>query len=78
MADLLREDFINSLPQPLYVKLWSSYWPLVEVCVETGLGKIDVCGMYDNIEFGRVTSLRDANWNEVDLEECYVQEGEDV
>lgn len=46
MSDLLNIDLINSLPQPLWVsrkgKGW--WWPVYDICVETGLVRIDVCG----------------------------------
>ena len=46
MTDLLNMELINSLPQPLWVsrngKDW--WWPVYDICVETGLVRIDVCG----------------------------------
>jgi hypothetical protein len=46
MSDLLNMELINSLPQPLWVssngKDW--WWPVYDICVETGLVRIDVCG----------------------------------
>lgn len=47
MADLLNMDLINSLPQPLWGsengKDW--WWPIVDIDVESGICRIDVCGM---------------------------------
>lgn len=46
MNVLLNMELINSLPQPLWVsengKDW--WWPVIDMCVETGLVRIDVCG----------------------------------
>ena len=46
MTDLLNMELINSLPQPLWVsengKDW--WWPVVDIDVQTGLMRIDVCG----------------------------------
>jgi hypothetical protein len=47
MADLLNMDLINALPQPLWVskngKDW--WWPVHDICVQTGLVRIDVSGL---------------------------------
>lgn len=46
MTDILDMDLINSLPQPLWGsengKDW--WWPIIDICVQTGLCRIDVCG----------------------------------
>lgn len=41
--DRLDMEYINSLPQPL----WDRDWPVYDIDVETGLYRIDVCGMLD-------------------------------
>lgn len=74
MTDLLRLDFINSLPQPLWVRKWgrdSFDWPLYEICVETGLMKIDVCGMLDRLHIGDVAQFKDDAGNVYDSEVFY-------
>lgn len=74
MTDLLRLDFINSLPQPLWVRQWggdSFDWPLYEICLETGLMSIDVCGKLDNLHIGDVAQFRDDDGKVYDSEMFY-------
>ena len=76
MADLLNIDFINSLPQPLWVRQWGDkefLWPLYEICVETGLMRIDVCGKLDNLQIGDVAQFRDDYGTVYDSEEFYLE-----
>lgn len=56
MPDLLDMAYINSLPQPL----WDGNFPVYDICVETGLYRIDVCGKLDIKHIDRVHTLRDA------------------
>lgn len=61
MSDLLNMELINSLPQPL----WDSengqdwWWPIVDICVETGLCRIDVCGKLQAMHFTDFLIIRD-------------------
>ena len=61
MSDLLNMELINSLPQPL----WGSengqdwWWPIVDICVETGLCRIDVCGKLQTMHFTDFLIIRD-------------------
>ena len=74
--DLLNIDFINSLPQPLWVRQWGRKdfdWPLYEICVETGLMRIDVCGKLDNLHIGDVAQFRDDYGTVYDSEEFYLE-----
>jgi hypothetical protein len=76
MADLLNIDFINSLPQPLWVRQWGRKdfdWPLYEICVETGLMRIDVCGKLDNLHIGDVAQFKDDHGTVYDAEEFYLE-----
>lgn len=76
MTDLLNIDFINSLPQLLWVRQWgreSFDWPLYEICVETGLMKIDVCGKLDKLHIGDVAQFKDDAGNIYDSEEFYLE-----
>jgi len=61
MSDLLNMDLINSLPQPLWGsengKDW--WWPIVDICVETGLCRIDVCGQTQAMHFTDFRMIRD-------------------
>lgn len=61
MSDLLNIELINSLPQPFWVsengKDW--WWPVHDICVETGMVRIDVSGL---LQAGHITDwpyLRD-------------------
>lgn len=75
--DLLNIDFINSLPQPLWVRQWGRKefdWPLYEICVETGLMSIDVCGKLDNLHIGDVAQFRDDNGTVYESEEFYLED----
>ena len=72
--DLLNIDFINSLPQPLWVRQWGRKdfdCPLYEICVETGLMRIDVCGKLDNLHIGDVAQFRDDDGKVYDSEMFY-------
>lgn len=71
MSDLLRMDFINSLPHPLFAKLHGSEWPVYDICVETGLMRIDACGMLDVLHIGDAFSFKDANGIEYDVDMFY-------
>lgn len=73
MSDLLRLDYINSLPQPFIVHQWGgSEWPLHDIDVETGLMHIDVCGMLDLVHIRDVRYFRDAEGVIHDAETFYV------
>lgn len=74
--DLLNIDFINSLPQPLWVRHWGRKdfdWPLYDICVETGLMRIDVCGKLDNLHIGDVAQFIDDHGTVHDSEEFYLE-----
>jgi len=61
MADLLNMELINSLPQPLWGsengKDW--WWPIVDIDVESGICRIDVCGMLQPKWISDFRSIRD-------------------
>ncbi|MCZ3377458.1 hypothetical protein [Rhizobium sp. AG207R] len=61
MSDLLRMDYINSLPQPFFARFCgdSDWWPVNDFEVETGRMRIDVCGKLDVKHFGEVMEIRD-------------------
>lgn len=58
-ADLLRMEYINSLPQPLVARRYGSWWGVHDIEVETGLVRIDVCGMIDVWHITDVRMFRD-------------------
>lgn len=61
MADLLRIDYINSLPQPFMAHFYGSEveWPVYDIDVETGTLRIDVCGLLQVKHIGDVKFFRD-------------------
>lgn len=75
MADLLRMDHINSLPQPFIAKFYGgSEWPVHDIDVETGLIRIDVCGKLEIKHVGDVRSFRDVDGGEHDADSFYAEE----
>lgn len=75
MADLLDMDYINNLPQ-LWVRKWGSKnfdWPLYDIDVQTGLLRIDVCGMLDVLRIGDVAEFRDADGTVHDPDSFYCE-----
>lgn len=72
MSDLLRIDHINSLPQPFFAHLYGgSEWPVFDIDVETGLLRIDVCGLLDVKHIGDVRFFRDMDGVEHDADSFY-------
>lgn len=80
--DLLNMDMINALPQPLLIREFKSdtWWPLIDICVETGLHRIDVCGMIERRQLSSCAQLMDdcGLVHEIDLFfiDCEEQQGE--
>lgn len=60
-GDLLDMDWINSLPQPLFVTKHSRdyLWPVIDIEVETGLLRIDVVGLSETWHWGDVWLVQD-------------------
>lgn len=72
MSDLLRMDYINSLPQPFIAMFCGgSAWPVYDIDVETGLLRIDVCGMLEIKHIGEVLNFLDCDGVEHDSETFY-------
>jgi len=74
MSDLLRMDFINSLPQPLFIRQWGDkgfMWPVQDMCVESGIVRIDVCGLLQAIHIGDIAELKDDGGNIYESEVFY-------
>lgn len=60
MADLLDMDYINSLPQPFLGCTRSGWWwPVHDIEVQTGLVRIDVCGLLEVKDIGDFKSFKD-------------------
>lgn len=71
MADLLDMGWINKQQHPLWVQTLNSWWPVHDLDVETGLIRIDVCGMLDVIHVGSIFGFRDGNLIEYPVEALY-------
>jgi hypothetical protein len=54
--DRLDMAYINSLPLPL----WDEEWPVYDIDVETGLYRIDVCGLFEVRHIDRCFTMKDA------------------
>jgi hypothetical protein len=62
MSDLLRMDYINSLPQPfIATMLGGSRWPVYDIDVEKGLMRLDVMGKLDITHIVEVAKFTDAD-----------------
>ena len=61
MTDVLRGDYINSLPQPFYVRTLGSdwWWPVHDIGIDVPWLRIDVCGKLQVMEFSDVAEIRD-------------------
>lgn len=57
MTDLLDKNYIDSLPQPFFV----DSWPVHDIDVQTGLFRINVCGLLDVRHIGEVIIIIDAH-----------------
>ncbi|WP_186425062.1 hypothetical protein [Cupriavidus metallidurans] len=58
--DLLDMEYINSLPQPfLGRQLGGWWWPVHDFDVQTGMMRINVCGLLQVTHIGEFTAFRD-------------------
>ena len=79
MSDLLRIDHINSLPQPFIARLLGgSEWPVYDIDVETGLLRIDVCGLLEVKHITDVTLFIDAEWVIHDVDSFYNEDDQET
>lgn len=76
MADLLRMDYINSLPQPFWARKFGDtwWWPVYDIEVETGLYRIDVMGMLDVCHISDAAQFRDADGVLHDSADFYLED----
>lgn len=75
MNDLLDKNKINSISQPILVSMSADEkckWELLFVCVETGCGRINICGLEHNIHFSEVFKAWDADGFEINIEDLYL------
>jgi hypothetical protein len=74
--DLLDMDWINSLPQPIFAGDRSRdkryWWPVNDFEVQTGLYRIDVCGLLQACHIGDHFVFMDGNGVEHDYEDFFV------
>jgi hypothetical protein len=76
-ADLLNIDFINNLYQPLWIRQWGDkefLWPVYDICVLTGLIRIDVCGKLQAMHFSDIAEIKDDSGNIYEAEEFYLEQ----
>ena len=73
-GDKLNAKKFNSLPSPVTARMLggSEYW-IETLCVQTGCMRIDVCGMIDLTNFDSVTMLVDADGNEYEPDDFYLE-----
>ena len=76
MSNLLRMDYINSLPHPFLARFCGdkTWWPVNDFEVETGLMRIDVCGKLQVKMFAEVMGVMDGNFVEQDSDTFYNEE----
>ena len=75
MADILNMKLINSLPQPFYIRLLGYkkiMWPVESICVETGMARIDVCGMLQATHISEFSFMQTADGDVIDIESLYL------
>ncbi|MCA7083431.1 hypothetical protein K7G19_07435 [Cupriavidus sp. DB3] len=71
--DMLDMAYINSLPQPFVGRtLDSSWWPIYDFDVQTGLLRIDACGLLQVMHIADFTAFRDDNGVEHEADDFYV------
>ena len=72
MSGLLKMDYINSLPQPFVAHFYGgSEWPVHDIDVETGLLRIDVCGLLEIKHIGEVNFFIDVDGDKHDADSFY-------
>lgn len=77
MTDLINMELINSLPQPLWVsengKDW--WWPVQDIDVQSGLVRIDVCGILQVNHLSHWLYMRDDAQVIHDPDDFYLEDG---
>lgn len=72
--DLLLMDKINALPHPLMIRGFSHdyWWPVIDIEVQTGLYRIDVCGMVECRQMSSCGQIMDGSGKVHYVDEFYV------
>lgn len=72
-VDLLDMAYINSLPQPFMAQKLGDkgddwLWPVCDIDVQTGIMRIDVCGLLDVLHIGDIKRFKDmdSKWHDAD------------
>ena len=74
MNDVLRMDYINSLPQPFVARFCGGdVWPIYDIGVDIPLCRIDVCGLLQVKRFCEIMEITDANGVTHDPEDWWVE-----
>ena len=63
-GDRLRMDYINRLPHPFLARFCGdkdTWWPVNDFEVQTGLMRIDVCGLLQVKHFSEVMEIMDGD-----------------
>ena len=75
-TDILRADLINAIPQPIMARfLIGDIWPVIDIAVDAGLLRIDVCGISQAMSFSEVTHLIGSDGISHDADDLYNEEG---
>ena len=75
MTDKLDMSAINALPAPFYARFCGGdVWPVYDIDVQTGLMRIDVCGLLQVKHFADVTEIRDADGDTHDSDDFWLGE----
>lgn len=72
--DKLNMEKLNALPGPLMARFCGDTypWPVYDIDVQTGMMRIDVCGLLDVKHFGDVMELQDGNGDNHDPDQYWI------
>ena len=76
MTDLLRMDYINSLPQPFLARFCGdkdTWWPVHCFGVDAAVCLIDVCGKLQGKRFCEIMEIIDGDGVKHDPEQWWVE-----
>jgi hypothetical protein len=77
-CDLLRMNHINALPHPFLARFCGGgVWPVIDIDVQTGCMRIDVCGMPQVTRFAEVMAITDGDGQTHDPDTFYNEEARD-
>jgi hypothetical protein len=77
MMDKLDIHMINALPMPLIAVFFGgARWPVCDIDVETGMMRVDVCGLLEVTHFGDTRQLIDGDNCEHETDKFYLEAGD--